>query len=1035
MTRKSNHEESRPTRSSRGFSTAERRRGASDILRRAEWLNWPLFRWTGAGIRQDWPRESDYRPAIEVISAALSERSPGLYAVQLEYGSGLNPALSASAEVTPRLVATTLAGIQAAKRYPLEFPRRVGNLKAWRSLAEERLQAVSKVIEGASHEISESKAILPAACAREGVESALDEYVWANGKATMNLGPLLVLLIQEFSLLESGSFHTERGGPRFGQWRALLAGLIGRACAFCPPDLVFRQAIGWLTACKEADCCRKGEDVYAMVASSFGAWFEMTRWQTPNMERLLEALPGLVSRMPPDLNSFDWFRTWHGFVLDCRAVGSLGGLDAPQVQKLLHRDLLQTATRLTETKPKRLKLLASLDDTWLELSRRMNRMGVWSELFSLGDDRLIRRLIDRLNQENGNDNVLREKSLTLFADVVTVISGYLGPIKERESALLKHLWLYDEFAKCRWSSRTFWNRAEQTLELVGVRSGTADEASLRSMAKCFLDDPFDYEVERGHLEVCSQLAQADYEKFLRIVRASSVPNENHPADAADGWAFLRRQAPVRTFLIACADHIDLMPRIWRLLFRSALALRLQLADEVAEAIRTWANPPAAPLPDLPPLPAAILSQIATLAAYRRLADDQEVLPASIREILNRPDRRRKELEALRRMRDAGQLPDAARPRLHLLEDEASASQAHSPAEWLTKAYEKELDRSKLRALQVVMGAVIHLHWSRIGLPHTRDLAAPEWDNALQIYLSLRRNRQPLKKLLRAEASGTREWIGSHPANAAFLDEMRAAGLDIDRWLVGIRSTAIVDGTRLEIYTETEPLRALEMGSLFSTCLGVGGVNAFAAVANAIELNKRVLYLKMERGAVIGRRLIGLSRSIEGMGGKPVLVAFRSYGSCNPSEWSPEVRSSPWVKILFDLHCSRLARDVGAEVSSDATILQEASNSLPMFLKWYNDGPEAMDWWVTSPLMRPLVLDGHRDQVATLLRPWFECGLFEDLEESGSIESLLRAVLWLGDEAEPLLQCLTSASLRLTYLRFLERWSQSPSVRELLAEKV
>jgi len=1027
--------ESRRGRPSGGFRIAERKRGASDIERRTAWLAWPLFSWTGECVCVNWPREVTYRPASEIIADALSKRAAGLYAVRLEYSAGLNPTVVGVAEVGPGLVATTLEAIQAARRYPRELPRRVGDLEAWRSLAEQRLHEASRIVEARTPLPLETAASLPAACRGEGVESAVEEYVRAYGKTAADLQPLLTALVQEFEQLEAGVFHTPRGALRFGVWRASLAGLIGRACAFCSPELVVRQTIGWLAACRQAVRGRTAEDVYAMLATSLCAWFEEARWQRPDLERMLEALPGLVGRIPSGLDLYDWFRAWHSFVLEYRAVGSLGALDSSQVQRLLRYDLLGTATQRAERQPRRLKWLVAVEDEWLELSARMNRRAAWGHLFAIGNERLVRRLLGRLYASGSAGAASAERAFSLFDDVITLIAVHYWPrtMKESESILQRNFWLYDELARRHSSEPAFRDRAGQVLELVGVRACMANESSVRSMARRFLDEPFDYDLSRAQLELCSQLAESDHEKFLRILKASPLPDDHCPADAVDGWAHLHRHPAVRTFLIECAGHTEMVPRIWRLLFRLALALRLQLAADVGAALRAWTHPPAATPPDLPPLPAAVASQLTTLAAYQDLAGESEPLPASIREILRWPERRREELETLRLMRDAGHLPGAAQSRFDHLEKETSVNRTRAALQRLQKACEKEIAPAKLRALEVAIGNVINLHWRGVGLPHVEDLAAPEWDNALQIYISLRKNRPSLRNLLREEASGSREWIHRHPANVAFVETMRASGLDMDRWLIGSRTSSVVDGAKWELYTETEPLRMLQMGSLFSTCLGAGGVNAFAAVANAIELNKRVLYLKTERGAIVGRRLIGLSRPIEETDGKPMLVAYRSYGSCDASGWSPGVRSSPWVRILFDLHCARLARDVGAEVSSEPTVLQAASNTLRLFLKWYDDGPEPLDWWVISPSTGPLAMEGRRDQLAHLLHPWLERGLREIREGSLPMGPLIRVLLWLEDGAVPLLQRLGPTSLPLAEMRFLERWSQAPAVRELLAE--
>ncbi|HEV8633466.1 MAG TPA: hypothetical protein VG370_04385 [Chloroflexota bacterium] len=74
---------------------------------------------------------------------------------------------------------------------------------------------------------------------------------------------------------------------------------------------------------------------------------------------------------------------------------------------------------------------------------------------------------------------------------------------------------------------------------------------------------------------------------------------------------------------------------------------------------------------------------------------------------------------------------------------------------------------------------------------------------------------------------------------------------------------------MRIWLETDPLRILPMGNYVDTCLSFGGINAFATVANACVLNKRVVYAAADAGRVLGRKLIGLTAE-----GK--LVGFRTY---------------------------------------------------------------------------------------------------------------------------------------------------------------
>ena len=61
------------------------------------------------------------------------------------------------------------------------------------------------------------------------------------------------------------------------------------------------------------------------------------------------------------------------------------------------------------------------------------------------------------------------------------------------------------------------------------------------------------------------------------------------------------------------------------------------------------------------------------------------------------------------------------------------------------------------------------------------------------------------------------------------------------------------------------------GTIFDTCLSFGGVNAFSTVANACELNKRVIYARDASGHIIGRKLIGINEYGD-------LIGFHTYCS-------------------------------------------------------------------------------------------------------------------------------------------------------------
>lgn len=211
-----------------------------------------------------------------------------------------------------------------------------------------------------------------------------------------------------------------------------------------------------------------------------------------------------------------------------------------------------------------------------------------------------------------------------------------------------------------------------------------------------------------------------------------------------------------------------------------------------------------------------------------------------------------------------------------------------------------------------------------------------------------------------------------------------------------------------------------MGNLFGTCLGAEDIYAFSAIANAVELNKRVLYVKDSNGNIIGRELIGLTAA-----GK--LIGFRTYGAV--SIWRFWRMECPriWIKLHCDLACLRLVQSSGAQL--EASDDDEVAEKLRLGAAWYNDGPEAFDWWLVNRRLAPMILQGDRETVAL--------GVLRFLHERGSTDTpfedlpTLRALLWLEGEAELVLANLPRSFLTGTARHYLWLHSRSQRVRELM----
>ena len=706
---------------------------------------------------------------------------------------------------------------------------------------------------------------LDLALPKASVDEAAAEYAWASG--------------QPASLVPFYPLPKEAG--------SVFAGLVGRACAFADPPIAVAYALSWLSACDQT--FRKRGAALDAAVSSLQSWLGETGWVRANVEALLETLaergPELLAGAGSD---------WDAFVASSGILGRMNDLSADERRRLLTHRLFSEATLVARRGPAALHALFALPEKWLALSAEQDARSVWPNLLKLANRTLVGRLLAWL------DTVPAEsagRALRLLNDVLSELMDWVTPQQAavRQGLLERHPWICDELLATASRSRREWG---PLFDVLGVREKHSGKARLRTLARAVLSDParFDY----ADFELCSEVSSSDDAAFLRLLELSA--KGEGPGDPSKGWKFLRAFPDARQFLSECAGDRYLAGRAWKVLARLDLALRLQSRSAIEQWLSAWQAPAAG-------------AGLSLVAAYRTLAGEAEPLPKTITALLGYAEARRMELETLRELERSGELPTAAQPRLRSLE----AQDAVVSAQKVERACRKELGSAKLAALEAGPRQVIADHWRKLGLPPNLD--GPDWENALRLYAGLRANRRILKTLLAEEARGNRDWIREHPANVAWIARMDAAGMNTAVWLGAREEIHEIEGAEWTVYLETNPLRVLQMGNLFSTCLSAGGINSFATVANAVEANKRVLYIRDRSGAIVGRRLIALG------GSKPTLIGFRCYGA------------SPWVKILFDQFCLRLAESIGAEVAADAKILDAVSESLSLFAKWYNDGPQ------------------------------------------------------------------------------------------------
>ncbi|MBL9103065.1 MAG: hypothetical protein JNL82_19120 [Myxococcales bacterium] len=256
-------------------------------------------------------------------------------------------------------------------------------------------------------------------------------------------------------------------------------------------------------------------------------------------------------------------------------------------------------------------------------------------------------------------------------------------------------------------------------------------------------------------------------------------------------------------------------------------------------------------------------------------------------------------------------------RLAALAAELAASEHADPA-WTRRRLAERCEALQARAFARRLDAVLReLLGEALGV--APPALTPAWRDAVRFWLGeSARNRGLLTRLLRfAVAHPGRPIAAATPQGQAWIARA-GEHMRVDAWLAPRRRALDLDDQRLAISLEDDPLEALRMGIPFGTCLSLAdGFNADSAVLNAVDPNKRVLYVRDARGAVVARKLLAVSSAF-------TLLGYRLYAD----------RRLPGLGELVGEFCRALAADCGLALA-DAGAPAEVH---PGF--WYDDQPVA-----------------------------------------------------------------------------------------------
>ncbi|MCJ7680900.1 MAG: hypothetical protein MUP70_09270 [Candidatus Aminicenantes bacterium] len=882
------------------------------------------------------------------------------------------------------------------------------------------------------------------------------------------------LILQGFE--NSMTDWDEQTPPNTG-WKTVLTGLALRAAGRNGRKTGLRDITRWVDICRiHSLLWDPDQGLSPLTINSLESGMIFSLGDKSNLNRLLSILAELGHRMLGDdllalvgrqveLDLRLPQEMAKSLTARLKVISRFGTLTPEQSRFVITDNLTDiAATALMKGNPDALKdfipWLMNQEKGWFQLF--IYHKKIWARLFRLDNTTLVTGLLRWLGQDPS-------KSRLNWAQKSEVLDSVLNfcvcesrreddpyepddypDEKQRQRFIQDNTWLLDQMVESVVSvvenermeepENAFsdaWHRRRPILDYVyfqhGRQAGNERRFAAALLKYCRTKETTSCE---GEEESCYRdiltennaiqrltvmLSGGDIPRFLNMLSLRPRNFEN-PERLLLGWDYAEHHADIVTFIISQSRKRNALPGIFSLLDRLATIRLLPEKNDLERFLQDWRNPPVHKTEAFPSsLPDSILHLWRQYVGYGKLAGRKKI-DENIQKILALPSSMQNEFKILTGKQKTGQLDDSSRMRLNKLlryvenPDEMEAMVGDK----LSRFLNRQVPRLKMKALDEGIIQVIHGHWKSI--IKGKDIPAddPDWDNTLWLYLSISKNKRLLRRLLEHRDDSSRLWIEEHPENRKVLTDLQQTGVDTDALLKGFSKTWMVDGQNWKGNTENDPLKIFHMGNLFGTCLRVGGTYDYSVVSNAVEVNKRVLYLKNERGTVIGRKLLLLRRD-------GTLFGCHSYGACNSYDF--EDGGSPWVKICFDLFCRELAERCRLKMPAhDDYATRE---DFLLFSSWYFDGTEAIDWWVTDLLDSSFLSDTKPESLLGKLYRHIHHRLVHDRYLD---EDFYRLLIWLGDDLLPVLdKVLCSPLFKKKDLAYLSRFMQGSEVKKKIKE--
>ncbi len=435
----------------------------------------------------------------------------------------------------------------------------------------------------------------------------------------------------------------------------------------------------------------------------------------------------------------------------------------------------------------------------------------------------------------------------------------------------------------------------------------------------------------NNLMLCLELTGASPDLIKKLYFENPELYNLIKESSYEGFLFLKNFPQILNFLKELIFIPKFLKRVFKIFENLGDIIMEDLKKIFEEKFMKWENVERIPSKENLGLEASLKQLIEEIQYYRLLSKKEDIMPTSIKKLFTKKDKITEEYKKLKEMDDEGKLNEENKKRILKLKRTVDGDETIKilDPKNVEKLLKEQLIISKLEALDAIIKESIRSYYAKIYPELSLEVITKDFIFGINLYknISKKQNKRVLKRLLKGIVQG-KDLISIFQKNKEFIEREKKKGINLLPFWLDFSQEFELKGKRYLASIENNPLKALKMGEIFSTCLSLDSDNNYLLVGNVVEINKRVIFLKDSFDKILARKLIAIDNSGN-------LFGFRTY-SFNEIE--------PWEKIFLDLFCLKLSNKIGLKLADEEAENKFRPQNFYLFTNsyFYSDEIEPFD---------------------------------------------------------------------------------------------